>query len=144
MNPILQDLMRTATRLTQAGRLNEVTEAIQRALSGAAAGAEALPASGSVRPAAAATVIDGCVFELDTPAPAAAASAAATFTSGTHTHASLTRSYKLYVPPGEPGQQRPLVVMLHGCTQDPDDFAAGTGMNRRAAEQGFVDRKSVV
>ena len=137
MNLILQDLMRTAARLTQAGRLNEATEAIQRALSGAAAGAEALPASGSVRPAAAATVIDGCVFEVDTPAPAAAASAEATFTSGTHTHASLTRSYKLYVPSGEPGQQRPLVVMLHGCTQDPDDFAAGTAMNERAREQSF-------
>jgi poly(hydroxyalkanoate) depolymerase family esterase len=27
--------------------------------------------------------------------------------------------------------------MLHGCTQDPDDFAAGTGMNALAREQGF-------
>jgi poly(hydroxyalkanoate) depolymerase family esterase len=31
----------------------------------------------------------------------------------------------------------PLVVMLHGCTQDPDDFAAGTGMNEAALAQGF-------
>ncbi len=32
----------------------------------------------------------------------------------------------------------PLVVMLHGCTQDPDDFAAGTGMNEAARERGFM------
>jgi poly(hydroxyalkanoate) depolymerase family esterase len=28
--------------------------------------------------------------------------------------------------------------MLHGCTRDPDDFAAGTGMNHLAEEHGFV------
>ena len=32
----------------------------------------------------------------------------------------------------------PLIVMLHGCTQDPDDFAVGTGMNRLAEEHGFI------
>src|SRR3974390_1704623 len=28
--------------------------------------------------------------------------------------------------------------MLHGCTQNPDDFAVGTGMNRLAEERGFI------
>ncbi|HYF57382.1 MAG TPA: PHB depolymerase family esterase [Burkholderiaceae bacterium] len=59
------------------------------------------------------------------------------FLAGSHAHGSTTRDYRLYVPPGAPGRSLPLVVMLHGCTQDPEDFAAGTGMNERAREQGF-------
>ena len=59
------------------------------------------------------------------------------FIAGTHNHASQTRGYKLYVPPERSARALPLVVMLHGCTQDPDDFATGTCMNERAREQGF-------
>jgi poly(hydroxyalkanoate) depolymerase family esterase len=49
------------------------------------------------------------------------------------------RSYKLYIPAhATPGALMPLVVMLHGCTQTPDDFATGTGMNLLADERGFM------
>lgn len=45
--------------------------------------------------------------------------------------------YRLYIPAG-PATGLPLVVMLHGCTQTPEDFAIGTGMNALADELGFI------
>jgi poly(hydroxyalkanoate) depolymerase family esterase len=63
----------------------------------------------------------------------------AQFISGSYTNHAGTRSYKLYIPSTYHGQAMPLLVMLHGCTQDPDDFAAGTQMNAVAEEkQCFV------
>jgi len=49
-----------------------------------------------------------------------------------------SRDYKVYVPSSAKGRALPLIVMLHGCTQNPDDFALGTGMNRLAEEHGFI------
>ena len=49
-----------------------------------------------------------------------------------------SRDYKLYVPAHAEGRTLPLVVMLHGCTQNPDDFALGTAMNRLAEEHGVI------
>jgi poly(hydroxyalkanoate) depolymerase family esterase len=40
--------------------------------------------------------------------------------------------YKLFVPSQYAGQALPLIIMLHGCGQDADDFACGTGMNELA------------
>jgi poly(hydroxyalkanoate) depolymerase family esterase len=45
--------------------------------------------------------------------------------------------YKLFIPSGL-GHAPPLIVMLHGCTQTPDDFARGTRMNALAQEHGYV------
>jgi poly(hydroxyalkanoate) depolymerase family esterase len=56
------------------------------------------------------------------------------FTDGSFSNQAGSRAYKLYVPTAYHGQALPLVVMLHGCTQNPDDFAIGTGMNAVAEE----------
>ncbi len=110
MNETMQELMREATRLTQSGNLREATQVIQRALHHAGGASTPPPSDDNTR---------------------------GEFADGTHTHASLTRSYKLYSPPGNVDKRLPLVVMLHGCTQNPVDFATGTGMNELASSQGF-------
>ena len=47
--------------------------------------------------------------------------------------------YKLYVPSEyNSDKESPLLVMLHGCGQDPDDFAAGTNMNTLAEKEKFL------
>jgi len=59
----------------------------------------------------------------------------AKFVEGTYSNSAGSRTYKLFVPTGYQGQPLPLIVMLHGCTQSPEDFAAGTRMNFIAEEQ---------
>ena len=144
MNETMQNLMRQATRLTRSGNLKEATLVIQRAL-GYAGG---VPTPSPSTEAASPIILDGYVFEVDQAevararAPAADEAAPTSnptgeFSTGSHTHASLTRHFKLYTPPGSLGKHPPLVVMLHGCTQSADDFAAGTGMNALAQAHGF-------
>ncbi len=138
MSETLQRWMKEVTRLTRSGRLTEATQTIQQALGRPAA---RMPAVAPVRP----DVIDGCVADVDAdtaPLARAVARNNGSTLTGQHSEAGLTRSYLLYLPPGAPANApvapRPLVVMLHGCTQDPADFALGTGMNTLAREQGFA------
>ncbi|SEV93414.1 esterase, PHB depolymerase family [Cognatiyoonia koreensis] len=62
----------------------------------------------------------------------------ATFNDDTFTCASGSRRYRLYVPASASQGASGVVMMLHGCTQTPEDFAAGTGMNALADRDGFV------
>jgi poly(hydroxyalkanoate) depolymerase family esterase len=75
-------------------------------------------------------------FRANAPAPSPGEFLARSFTN-----AAGTRAYKVYVPAGHSVTSTPampMIVMLHGCTQSPDDFAAGTRMNALADEHGFV------
>jgi poly(hydroxyalkanoate) depolymerase family esterase len=60
------------------------------------------------------------------------------FTPRSYSNGRAARTYKLYVPSSYDGQPMPLIVMLHGCKQNPDDFALGTGMNELAESHGFL------
>jgi poly(hydroxyalkanoate) depolymerase family esterase len=60
------------------------------------------------------------------------------FVTRRYTCAAGSRDYRLYLPAAAAGHCRGLVVMLHGCKQTPDDFAAGTAMNALADERGFI------
>ncbi|MFX0547255.1 alpha/beta hydrolase family esterase [Roseovarius sp. S1116L3] len=64
--------------------------------------------------------------------------AGAEFLSATHQGKSGSRSYRTYVPASAKAGVSGIVMMLHGCTQTPEDFAIGTGMNALADLGGFI------
>jgi poly(hydroxyalkanoate) depolymerase family esterase len=68
----------------------------------------------------------------------AAAAKPGQFSGGVFRNDAGQRDYKLYVPAAKPDAPLPLLVMLHGCKQDPDDFAAGTRMNEWADRQPML------
>ncbi|AMM24231.1 extracellular catalytic domain type 1 short-chain-length polyhydroxyalkanoate depolymerase [Variovorax sp. PAMC 28711] len=147
MNPLFQRLMNEATRLTRGGNLQDATDAIQRALRGEPSVASAptpMPAA-DAPPHHAAVVIDVPARVVgDEAVPMQRTdSASEQWTDGSFTHQGRTLAYKLYLPPAaraiaDAPQRLPLVLMLHGCTQNPDDFAAGTQMNTLARELGVA------
>lgn len=132
----------------------EATEAIQRALRGVTAGNGAIPpvspnttrspgqASDPLRrdaPGANPASHFQPVWRAHAPA-AAPATAKGPGHFSTHRYVNLAgqRDYKLYVPAAYAGEPLPLVVMLHGCTQNADDFAAGTRMNALAESYRMI------
>lgn len=160
MNGALRAGMLNATQLVREGGLLEATATIQRTLRSMVM-SQAVPASSDsnstppiegvfhgVHEDAEAIFADVDVFppqdlEFRTPcgtekiAPRlepGMASGGRFITCGYTNHAG-SREYKLYIPRGYRGQALPLIVMLHGCTQDPDDFATGTRMNELAEQR---------
>jgi poly(hydroxyalkanoate) depolymerase family esterase len=155
MTSHIGEALRKAARLTRLGQLGEATKLIQAALGRQPSRAAAEPpAESSVsRPkhsrSQRVVLPLGQTIELlrqrrperplpGRPAPEPAVPPGARFEARTYASAAGSRGYRLFVPSGAP-RRRPLLVMLHGCTQNPDDFAVGTGMNDLAqAEQVFV------
>ncbi len=138
MAPIALD-MKKATRLTREGRLQEAMDLLRGAQTSQA------------RPAATFATLDARLAPLTSLRHVGLPSGnlhhgrasvkvpdGARFEDCEYATAAGTRNYKVYVPSSYRGDALPLVVMLHGCTQDPEDFAAGTGMNDLAEELGFL------
>lgn len=161
-NANLKQFLGNATDLVRKGQLADATRAIQQALGGAPLREARAPAAAPApTPAAApsgpswrngyaqadvedATVILDRVEEAPPsaqppqPAPAHDAEAPGSFRRVAFARAGAPQDhYYLYVPPGAStaAGPLPLVLMLHGCTQDPEDFATGTGMNHAAARE---------
>ena len=99
---------------TTSGPMRDVTETVRRALS------PHEPEAGEPRPLAEESPSRGSFETLQ------------------FGNAAGSRAYKLYVPTRSAESAMPMVVMLHGCTQSADDFAAGTRMNCLADEHGFL------
>jgi poly(hydroxyalkanoate) depolymerase family esterase len=134
--------MREATQLLQTTGPAAATAVIQRALKGASGSA---PPTGKTNAGWSATDIlgrfrkpswrnwKGTAFRRPTPDvevdPEVDLDGKGKFLTASCTNDAGTRAYKVYVPSNYNGQALPLVVMLHGCKQNPSDFAAGTRMN---------------
>ena len=128
MKPSIKVRLSDVARLASAGRFAQAFEMLR-----GMPRAEPSPQRAWPRPVAPSYV---------PPAPVRApvGRAATNFAERTFAAAAGARTYKLYVPgaagAAPPSEKFPLIVMLHGCTQSPDDFAAGTRMNELAEEAG--------
>jgi poly(hydroxyalkanoate) depolymerase family esterase len=122
----IQRALASAGLDTTSGPMAGVTETIRQALSSSGMPEPTKPTR---TPAADDSTIDITARVLD--------AAPGTFQTLEFSNAFGTRAYKLYVPI-HVAQTPAMVVMLHGCTQSADDFAAGTQMNRLAEEHGFL------
>ena len=142
INATIQRALASAGLDTTTGPMHGVTETIRRALANGGL-AEAAPGvdSESVIDVAARVVPAG----EDTipagdgePSIRKAQQRPGSFEAHEFSNQAGSRTYKVYVPARESDAPRAMVVMLHGCTQSADDFAAGTQMNRLADEHGFL------
>ena len=152
-NPFVTAISK-ATALTRAGKLADATALIQSSLNGGAAKATTNTIEGTFvrldpphpKPKAARTPLGETLRRIAAGGmpkarphrtPQIALPNGAEFLSLTHTSRHGSRDYRLYIP-GNRTERMPLVIMLHGCTQSPEDFATGTGMNALAEEFGCV------
>lgn len=137
----IQRWLRELSRLTQSGRFAKAAQFIQQSMAGTPVEpSSAHPDAVIERP------MGDAAAKSTLPSDSAVAPEQAghqgVSLAGQHSEAGLTRAYILYLPPAVASPTAraplPLVVMLHGCSQSPDDFAAGTAMNELACEQGFA------
>jgi poly(hydroxyalkanoate) depolymerase family esterase len=135
-----------ATRLMRSGQLTAATASLQRTLGGAGLPGTGLPGAGL--PGLGGSGLAGGMPGLGglpgmTGFPGGLGGVQAPTSGAGRSPGSVTRgavgslAYRLYVPTA-PQRPAPLLVMLHGGTQDADAFAASTGMDEVAEREGIV------
>lgn len=146
----LSRTMQEAMRLMRTGDLRAATHAIQRSLQGRREPSHAT--TQSVASGATDACIEGqyrvvpdapndpkhTVGTMEPPDRDGNKAPAGVFLDHRFTCDAGAMHYKLFIPSGLGDAPPPLIVMLHGCTQSPDDFARGTRMNALAQEHGYV------
>ncbi|MEB8388168.1 PHB depolymerase family esterase [Rhodobacteraceae bacterium KMM 6894] len=139
--------MRQATDLVRAGDLNAATQQIQSALAGAGEQGPTVPkhsAAAQGKPRGLRQTLADLALRMpsngtppfggnDPSVPKGAR-----FDSGSFTCHAGSREYRVYVPKPMTSQPSGMIMMLHGCTQSPVDFANGTGMNQMADKHGVI------
>ena len=148
------DEMKKATQLTREGRLLEATRIVRRALEVPAEAPAQAPPEGARGTRQRGEEITEVAFRelpaqtherprslvpsLDRVGAPQGNTGAATFEAHRFASNRRTYAYRLYLPPRTDDRLLPVIVMLHGCTQDAADFAAGTAMNELAAQRGCI------
>jgi poly(hydroxyalkanoate) depolymerase family esterase len=133
-----QAAMIEATRLTRAGRIDEAVAQLRDTLDirmpNAAAARGSWPIPEALRKwFRGADPYRGRSVPSSSPTPDFGPKSGQFLSRSYDNHAG-TRGYRLYIPSGYCGEAVPLVVMLHGCKQNAEDFATGTRTNARAEE----------
>ena len=133
-----QTAMIEATRLTRAGRIDEAVAQLRHTLDIRMPDAAAARSSWRIPEAlrkwfGGANPYRGRSAPSSSPAPDFGPKLGQFLSRSYDNHAG-TRGYRLYIPSGYCGEPVPLVVMLHGCKQNAENFAAGTRMNAHAEE----------
>ncbi len=130
--------MNRAARLMRPRKLTRSTRSMQKAMTGFMVASAFAPMS-ALRQAGTAQSPAGEKAGASAGRLSAKRNASgAQYLSRRHHSASGSRGYKLYLPPNTPKRPKGLILMLHGCSQSPDDFAAGTHMNALAGKHGFA------
>ena len=165
MTHLFNQTLLKATQMTRSGHLMDATRLIQQALAGTAPAAandaqvmdadvidadvidvqarDVTPRPAPSQPFHAAEPAEQPGAATATTPASAPATARGRFIQDEFVFAGATYPYRLYVPAvtrtadGVPASM-PLVVLLHGCTQNALDFATGTAMNALADERGCL------
>jgi hypothetical protein len=153
MKPHLLDAMGDALSLVRKSDLGGATALLRKALSGEATrGSESEPAAQpptSAYAPAARRPLGETLRALrvrpmippsapEAPAPGPTPDLGERFLRRTYRGPAGTLNYRLYIPTDHERRELALVLMLHGCLQDPEDFACGTKMNDLAEEFGLI------